>query len=867
MALVPLLAYVVVAVQIMADRRALVREMDGLSVQVELSTGIAALVHELQAERGLSASFLASAGREIGAEDLSAQRVKTDEAIGKMRGALLDHRVGRARPVFEAFQKSLDQVETLVAGRTAIDAQDTLGRRVFQDYTEVIAALIGNAEQIAHLTTHMGLRLGLDAHIDLARGKEYAGQERATGALSLSIGMLSAEVFETLIRLQERQSHHFESFAVHAPSSMAGLLSAMAKGDIRDKIATYRHEVMGRGPGALPPNGSFTARGWFEATSERINLLHAIQDALADHLRAMVADIRRKAAMGFWAVLVTTVVLFAAALGVAAMIWREIVPPLDRIVATVLGLAKGRLEIEVPMRERRDEVGEIARAVEVLRHYALDSQTLERRQSSILSTMAEGVILRDTEGKVVSINQSARDIMASTADGELDALPIEAKWRFVDENGLDIPDRELPYRTALSTGGTVRGRILGIQRHDGKTLWVLANAQPIHGANGKIEGVISTFADITALRANLHKLKLAEVIFWASSEAMLVTDAENRILSVNRAFTEITGFNGDEVVGKTPRLLASGRHDKAFYEDMWRELHDKGSWQGEIWNRRKSGETYPEWLSINLVRDERGRVTNHVAVFTDISEAKASEERIRFLAHFDALTSLPNRALLHDRLTQGIARAVRHETLVAVLFIDLDHFKDVNDSLGHHVGDQLLEEVARRLRGLVRRTDTVARLGGDEFVVVAGDLTAPPGAVPIADKILAELSKPVRLGEHDLRITPSIGIAVYPQDTTDPGVLLQHADTAMYAAKRAGRANYSFFDPSMNEAAVVKANLANGLRRALAEGLFELHYQPIFHLRDGSLKALEALLRAKPESKLGGPAEFIPIAEEVGLIR
>ncbi|SFF22880.1 PAS domain S-box-containing protein/diguanylate cyclase (GGDEF) domain-containing protein [Fontimonas thermophila] len=375
-------------------------------------------------------------------------------------------------------------------------------------------------------------------------------------------------------------------------------------------------------------------------------------------------------------------------------------------------------------------------------------------------------------------------------------------------------------------------------------------------------------AELEIRARNEQRLRLAAAVFDHIGEATMITDADDRIVSVNRAFTEITGYREDEVRGRNPRALACGRHDPALYADIREQLREKGIWRGEIWGRRKNGEHYPQWLSIAAVRDAAGKVTHHVAVFSDISERKAAEERMLFLAQVDALTNLPNRYLLADRLQQAIELAQRSGQGCALMFVDIDRFKNINDSLGHSVGDALLREIAERLRRTVRATDTVARHGGDEFVIVMPAMTHAEELAHLADRILVAVAQPVAIEQHVLTPTASIGIACCPADGTDAENLMKHADAAMYAAKSAGRNAYRFFTPEMNTRVQQFLRIENELRRALAHGELVLHYQPQFDAFTGAVIGVEALVRWRhPQRGLILPGEFIPVAEESGLIQ
>ena len=377
-----------------------------------------------------------------------------------------------------------------------------------------------------------------------------------------------------------------------------------------------------------------------------------------------------------------------------------------------------------------------------------------------------------------------------------------------------------------------------------------------------------SFRDITERKAAERALHLYANIFRHSGEGIVITDSDNRIIQVNPAFTRFTGYTLEDIRGENPRILSAGRTARETYQKMWADLlGESGFWQGELWDRRKTGSIYPKWAAISSIRDKDGEISNYIASFTDISERKAAEERIDYLAHFDVLTGLPNRYSLESRLGQVLLTARREKVPVAVMFIDLDRFKVINDSLGHHIGDLLLAAVADRLQTSVRESDIVSRLGGDEFVVVLTGIAAAVDAAPISEKILRGIGEPYLIEGYSLHTSPSIGISIFPDDGTDSEALMKAADTAMYHAKEQGRNNSQFFTAGMNAAAGERLELERELRTALREGQLELHYQPQIRTRDDRICAVEALLRWRhPVRGLVPPLKFIPIAEESGQI-
>ncbi|ALU89812.1 EAL domain containing protein [Herbaspirillum rubrisubalbicans M1] len=407
-------------------------------------------------------------------------------------------------------------------------------------------------------------------------------------------------------------------------------------------------------------------------------------------------------------------------------------------------------------------------------------------------------------------------------------------------------------------------------RKDGSVFWLALSSAPITDAQGRFTGFRTSSRDITDRKQIEAELRISAVAF-DSREGMLITDANSRILRVNKAFTEITGYTAEEIVGKHPNLLRSDRHGPAFFQEMRESIRRFGKWQGEIWDRRKNGEVYPEWLTISAVKNKDHQITHYVSTHHDISDRKLAEERIRELAFFDALTRLPNRTLLLDRLKQAIALSLRTRTCGALLFIDLDHFKTLNDTVGHEKGDVLLKQVAQRVVANVRENDTVARVGGDEFVVVLEGLNdtqqeAATQTRAIGEKILAALGETYQLDDVEYRTTASIGATVFLGRAASVDELMKQADLAMYKAKETGRNSLRFFDPAMQTAVLERATLEAGLRKAIESNQLLLHYQPQV-VDGGRVTGAEVLVRWQhPQRGMVPPGDFIPLAEETGLI-
>ena len=408
-----------------------------------------------------------------------------------------------------------------------------------------------------------------------------------------------------------------------------------------------------------------------------------------------------------------------------------------------------------------------------------------------------------------------------------------------------------------------------IVRPDNEIRWLATRSQTFFdttdGQTCRAVRTVGAVRDITENKLAEQEQRIFATAFQ-TQEGIIITDANQIIVRVNQAFTHITGYSTQEAIGNRPSMLKSGQHDSLFYRAMHKDLHSKGYWQGEILDRHKQGHIYPKWLTITAVKDCDNKTSHYVANFSDITERKAAQERIHYLANFDPLTGLPNRAQLNDHLKYALSLAKRSNGHLTLMFLDLDHFKDINDTLGHSVGDALLIELAKRLRLVLREEDTVTRLGGDEFILLLPGIDAD-GASHVANKLLTTIAEPCRMDHYKLILTASIGIALYPEDGKDLETLSKSADTAMYRAKEEGRQCYRYFTPEMQAHSERNLTLLNALRYALEYEQLQVYYQPQVSMQEGLIIGAEALLRWQhPELGMISPSEFIPIAESSGLI-
>jgi len=498
------------------------------------------------------------------------------------------------------------------------------------------------------------------------------------------------------------------------------------------------------------------------------------------------------------------------------------------------------------------------------RALAQANQELSARESllkQILDTSSVAIFVVDAQGCITQANQRMAEMFGLSLAELVGAEYVS----------LIHPDERTVGRDKMRALLTSEIAAVDLDRlywrADQSEFWGHLTGRRLHHADGTMIGLVGVIADINARKLAEQKLQLAANVFSHAREGIMITAPDGCIIDVNEAFTRITGYPRDEVIGRNPSLLASERHDAAYFEAMWQALIGKGHWYGEIWNRRRNGEEYIQLQTVTAVRDPGGNIRHFVALFSDITAQKEHERRLEHIAHYDALTRLPNRVLLADRMQQAMTQAQRRSLRLAVAYLDLDGFKAVNDRHGHELGDQLLINLANSMRQILREGDTLARLGGDEFVAVLGDLSDTAAVEPMLDRLLATVAQPLNAEGCEFRLSASLGVTFYPQsEEVDADQLLRQADQAMYQAKLAGKNRFHVFDPEHDRTLRGRHESLEAIRHALVAGEFVLHYQPKVNMHTGELLGFEALIRWQhPERGLLPPAAFIPVIESHAL--
>jgi diguanylate cyclase (GGDEF)-like protein/PAS domain S-box-containing protein len=868
----PIIGVLILSVWILADYFHTANALKDLRGIAELAPRLGDLVHAIQKERGVGASSIGPGGVELAAR-LPARHAETDEKRAALAAALIYFDASRFGGVLPGrIAAATETVNQLDTWRRALAEHRMPASELARHYGDAVSRLIGIVEEILVLSTQAELTRSIYAYLQLLQAKESAGLERAITAAGLAAGQFDIASQTRLTELIDRQRLYLDQFRVYASPGQIALLDYSLEGVGAMGLGRMRLIVSRSGSERL--SGEIRVADWLDTATRRIDQMKVVEDSVVADLIAQATRAEESAWRTARMLTVLAAILIALAAAVAVALARGIVRPLVRMSSAMTKLAARDETVEITAREGRrgDEVGDMARAMIVFRENLvrvaqaeerLKNEAILRLHHQALASISQGVIITDAERRITYANAAFQRI---TGYPEAEILGVTPAFLHNRNADWDILGQ---LAVALDAGDPFTGHLMNF-RKDGTPFWSDLSVTPVVDGEGRTTHFVGITRDITESRQMQQELRIAATAF-ESLHGIIVTDVNGIILRVNQAFTELTGYSAEEAVGQTPSLLKSGKHDAEFYANMWRQLKATGAWFGEIWDRRKNGEVFPKWQTISAVRALDGQISHYVAAFSDISESKAAEDEIRNLAFFDPLTRLPNRRLLLDRLQHALATSARTRRRGVVLFIDLDNFKNLNDSLGHDKGDLLLQQVAVRLTECVREGDTVARLGGDEFVLMLEDLSENPGeaatqAEVVGEKIVEALNQPYMLGVREYHCTPSIGLTLYCGHDASIEELLQQADLAMYRAKAAGRNTLRFFEPDMQVAVTVRSTLEADLRKGLQEGQFQLFYQPQVGAQ-GQLTGVEALVRWRhPQRGLIVPGEFIPLAEETGLI-
>ena len=493
----------------------------------------------------------------------------------------------------------------------------------------------------------------------------------------------------------------------------------------------------------------------------------------------------------------------------------------------------------------------------------------EAKYSSLFEHIDQSVIYLDETGIVTSVNQAAEHLFGLPRDVIIGRKFVESCFKVIKEDGSDFPEEQQSSMLALRTGKPVQGVVMGLFNAERQNyIWVVVNSVPeFRMGEQQPHQVLMTLTDITRQKQSESKLSMASVIFNNIGEGIFVTDKDKNIISVNEAFTAITGFTLQDVYRKNADFLQSKKNNLKTDDELSRLNGRTNSWQGEVWRRHKTGTDFPSWTTVSEVRDANGEVAHYIHVFMDITHFKKTQDHLGFLAYHDQLTKLPNRLLLKDRIDHSLQNALREGSQSAVLFLDLDRFKGINDTYGHAVGDGLLREVAKRIKNLVRKEDTVSRYAGDEFVVFMENIPDAKNPAKLAQKLIETFNVPVYIKGYRLKISTSVGISLFPQDGNDTDTLIKNADAAMYRAKKEGRNNFQYYSLELTTEAFEKMAMEGALRQSIERHELVLYYQPQVCLKTGKLVGVESLVRwMHPTQGLMIPKQFISVAEESGFM-
>ena len=798
--------------------------------------------------------------------------------VAPVNAAVLTPRMDRLREAEEKYGAQMHTADVSRAFITALESATAAGSLDSSQWAHTLASgrelitRIGNQSNLIFdpdlegyytmslvLLRYPELQELLALNLRKAIELEETADADASRRLQTELLILEGRLDAVLVGLE---SDYREAVAAGPPT----LKAALEPAHLRLKTAVDSFGKLASNLDMLGPDSrvAVISARHAEALAELLSAWQVAASSLDQLLQARIDSLFNR----MWIHLGTAAALLMAILSIVYFVARQIAGPLHRLVDVADTVSRTGDYSARATHDSGDEIGQLVRAFNTMlgdldrdravREDLTATARAEEAQRAMLESFPMPLIVTSIpEHRVLHANGPAEPWLGGVAvDPWRVRLDPHSRARFFAKlSDLEVVD-----------GFEVQWQSLGQGDAGNRGTWALLSARRLTYQGQP--ALLTVFTPIGQIKSLEQRLKLWAKVFEASSESIIIFDVDRRILTANNAFGRDTGWGAEEVAGQTPDFLYSTRHDREFFETLWQSTVIRGQWQGEVWLKRKSGEAFPTWLLANAVRDNEGRITHFVAAFADYSEYKANEARVHHLAHHDVLTDLPNRALCLERLRMAVDQAGRTGAHVGVVFIDLDRFKNINDSMGHHVGDALLRSVSKRLLLAVRAGDTVSRLGGDEFVVVLnGVASVQEIALIVEERMLPLLRQPHDIEGVPLHVSCSAGMAVYPQDGHDIDHLMRNADAAMYQAKSAGRDNALFFSPEFHTQAQERLDIENALRTVIARQELLLHYQPLVDAATGRLVGAEALARwQRPGHGLVSPGVFIPIAEETGQI-
>jgi len=799
---------------------------------------LSTVVYQLQKERGLSAGMVGSKNKVYKIE-LAQQRLQTDQAIKQLAPFFSEIPYCLSDVKADQFLQLNIHFSRLASTRGSID--DLAEDDFFDFYSQLIKDTLNIVSFLQHLSIEPAQKDLASSYLDILWLEEYSGQER--GALN---GVFSTKEFKanqfsmisSYIASQHASIRHFYNTAtLKYQNKISQVLDSFSTHEVK----RYREIVFNKAQRNDALNGLQILIGYG-------GVIHNFKNYV---IRGNDQDLR----------------LVKQQFNQASkqiQVYRSLPnltqseeKALNDIQAT-LAEYQNNLSTITDMMQKNASIKAIDTAVQVNDKFALNGIKLLRQ--SITSHDPE-LWWKHATHRLDNIHQ----ISGLLADD----LISEAQQKLQDTQNVLY----LFFIITLSIiflscfiGLKLRSRLVNEIKYIADTMRASQKNQQFHQllstkGHDEISDMADAFNSLISQRVFAEeRLKLAGKVFSNAHEGIIITDIDGNIVEVNPTFCEITEYSRDEVIQKNPNILSSGKHSVAFYSDMWRKLKNQGYWKGEIYNRKKNGQIYPQILTISAIKDDKGVITNYVALFSDITESKDQQKRLEFMAHYDVLTNLPNRTLLADRFIQALAHCKRKQTLLAVCFLDLDNFKPVNDNYGHHVGDKLLIEVAERINSNIRDEDTVSRQGGDEFILLLGEIESVLHCETILKRIILSIAQPYDIDNEMIYISASVGMTLYPTDPSDFDTLMRHADQAMYKAKLAGRNCFYQFNTEENLKTVNRQTRLQEIQQALSENEFCLYYQPKVNMATGCVFGAEALIRWNhPEKGLVPPLDFLPI--------